>query len=81
MADPGGANPAMAPIEVGNGVWPPSGGRKSNDSTVNMSKSKNFGPPRIDVGYGFAPPTENATLKTSKRSMTKKRLSEILGDK
>ena len=54
----GGANPAMAPLEVGNGVWPP----------------------RIDVGYGFAPPpygknstpTEKWHSKTLKRSMTKK---------
>src|SRR6218665_3802695 len=36
VADPeGGANPAMAHIEVGNGVWPPRG-RKSNDSTVKV---------------------------------------------
>src|SRR6218665_185150 len=55
VADPRGANPAMAPIEVGNGVWPPLGGRKSNDSTVNMCKSKDFGP-LFDVGYGFGPP-------------------------
>src|SRR6218665_679922 len=35
------------PIEVGNGVWPPLGGRKSNDSTVNMLKSKDFGTPYL----------------------------------
>src|SRR6218665_2944356 len=58
-------------IEVGNGVWHPLGGRKSNDSTVNMSKSKDFGPPRINFGYGFGLPTENDTLNTSKRAMTK----------
>ena len=51
----GGPNPAMAPIEVGNGVWPPLGSRKSNDSIANLSKCKDLGP-RIDVGYGFAPP-------------------------
>ena len=28
VADPGGANPAMPPIEVGKGVWPPSGAER-----------------------------------------------------
>ena len=51
-----GANPAMAPIEVGNGVWRPLGGRNSNGRIVNLCKFKDFGPPLIDVGYGFWPP-------------------------
>ena len=37
--------------------------------------------PPTDVGYGFGPPTENHYIKTLKRSMTKKRSSEILGDR
>jgi len=48
-----GANPVMAPLEVGNGVWPPLGERRNNDSSVNFAKFKVFGPPHIDVGYGF----------------------------
>src|SRR6218665_2674990 len=40
VADPGVASPAMAPIEVGHGVWPPFGGRRINDSIVNLSKCK-----------------------------------------
>jgi len=56
VADPGGANPAMdPPIEVGNGVWSPLGGRKSDDSIVNMSKSKDFGPPVLMSVTDFAP--------------------------
>jgi len=50
-----GANPAMPPTEVGNGIWPPLGGRKNNESSVNFPKFKNFDPP-IDVGHGFDPP-------------------------
>src|SRR6218665_3400200 len=42
MADPGGQIRSWPPIEVGNGVWPPLegrlGGRKCNDSIVNLSK-------------------------------------------
>jgi len=41
----------------------PLGGRKSNDSIVNLWKCKDFGP-RIDVGYGFGPPTEKYDVKT-----------------
>src|SRR6218665_2938258 len=53
--------------------WPPHrswqwssahlGGRKSNDSIVNLSKCKDIGPTRIDVGYGFGPLRINTTLK------------------
>src|SRR6218665_3540712 len=50
----------------------PLGGRKRNDSTVNLSKSKDFGPPAIDAGYGFGSPTEKYHIKTLKRSITKK---------
>src|SRR6218665_2674933 len=43
----------------------PLGGRKSNDSIVNLSKYKDFGLRRINVGYGFAPlPTEKYHIKT-----------------
>ena len=70
------------PIEVGNGVWPTLGGRKSNDSVVNLAKCKGFGPPRIDVGYGFTPPYgESTTLKHGKDRWLKRRSSEILGDR
>ena len=58
VADPGGKSGHGHPIEVVNGVGPPLWGRKSNDSIVNLSKCRDFGPPRIDVGYGFGPPTE-----------------------
>jgi len=63
----GGANPAMAP----HGSWqwsfaPPVGGRKNNDSIVKLAKCKNFAPPLIDVGYGFAPPKDKGRLKHEK---------------
>ena len=55
MADPGGANPAMAPLEVGNGAWPPSG---AETAMVELSICVNVRilAPLIDVGYGFGPP-------------------------
>jgi len=60
------------PIEVGNRVWPPLGGRKSNDIIVNLSKCKDFGPP-ISMSVMDLPPLwENTTLKHEKRSMEKK---------
>jgi len=37
-----GANPAMAPIEVGNGVWLPFEGRQNNDSIVKKGHEKFF---------------------------------------
>ena len=78
LADPEGANPAMAlPIEVANGVWPPLGAEKVMIG-LNMSKSKDFGP-RIDVDYRFGPPAENSKLKHSKGSMTKKKVNRNLG--
>src|SRR6218665_1263739 len=46
-------------------------GRKSNDSTVNLWKSKGFGPPyrcRLRI---WPPPTEKYHVKTRKRSITK----------
>ena len=42
------ANPAMAPIKVGNGICPPRG-RKNNDSIVNLAKCKDFGPTLSDL--------------------------------
>src|SRR6218665_3835891 len=51
QADPGGGKsgpPSKMAMEFG----PPLGGRKSNDSIVNLSKCRILGP-RIDVGYGF----------------------------
>ena len=65
VADPGGANPAMAPpSKLAMEFGPPRGG-KSNGSIGNLCKCKGFGPPRIDVGYGFAPPpTDNRAFKT-----------------
>src|SRR6218665_2931365 len=58
----GGQIRPWPPIEVGNEVCP-LGGRKSNDSIVNLCKSKDFGGPRIDVGYGFGPLRKHTTLK------------------
>ena len=59
-----GANPAMAPHQS----WKWSNDRPNNDNTkiineenildsciVNLSKCKEIVPPRIDVGYEFAP--------------------------
>ena len=43
----------------------PLGGRKSNDSIVNLSKCKDFAP-RIDVGYGFGSPYGKYHIKTKK---------------
>jgi len=55
------------PIEIGNGVWPPLWDRKSNGSIVILLKSKDFGPPRSDVGYRFGPPLwKNTTENTEK---------------
>ena len=51
QADPGGGKsgpPSKMAMEFG----PPLGGRKNNDSIVNLSKCRILGP-RIDVGYGF----------------------------
>src|SRR6218665_3591039 len=61
VTDPGGKSGHVPPIEDGNGVWP-LGGRKSNDSIVNLCKSKDFGLHRIDIGYGFGPPRKKYTL-------------------
>ena len=49
----GAANPAMAPPSKFAMEFGPLEGRKSNDSTVNSLKSKDFGHPLIDFGYGF----------------------------
>ena len=65
------ANPAMAPHRSWQWSLAPSGGRNSNGRIVNLCKCKDFGFPLIDVGYGFAPPTENQHIKTQKQSMTK----------
>src|SRR6218665_3272177 len=68
-----GANPAMAhPHRSQQWSLAPLGGRKSNDSIVNLLKCEEFGPSSIDVGYGFAPPHRKYHIKTLKRSMTKK---------
>src|SRR6218665_310659 len=63
-----GANPAMAPIEIGNGVWPPFGTERAMEV---------FGPP-YRCRLRIWPPMEKYKYKTQKRSMTKKRSSEIL---
>src|SRR6218665_3190132 len=56
-----GANPAMGPHRSWQWSLAPCtlGGRNSNDIIMNLCKCKDFGPPLIDVGYGFGPPTEN----------------------
>ena len=77
VADPGRGKSGHGPsIEVVNGVWSPLGSRKSNDSIVNLSKSKDFGPPVSMSATDLAPPTEKGQIKTLKRSMIKKRSSE-----
>ena len=58
VADPGGGKSGHGPHGSCQWSLAPLGGRKSNDSIVNLSKSKDFGSSRIDVGYGFGPPTE-----------------------
>src|SRR6218665_2077111 len=74
----------MAPLHR-NSQWSlaPLRDRKSNGSIVILLKSKEFGPPRIEVGCGFGPPYawKNTIYRTRKRSMTKKRSSEIFGDR
>src|SRR6218665_43607 len=76
VADPGrGKSPHRPSIEVVNGVWSPLGSRKSNDSIVNLSKSKDFGPPPYRCRLRIWPPTEKDHIKTLKRSMTKKKPS------
>src|SRR6218665_2655179 len=78
VADPGGQI----------GPWPPSKlamefapleGRKRNDSTVNLWKSKGFALPYrcFDVGYGFAPLRKNTIFKAGKSSMTKKKVEGL----
>ena len=54
------------PIEVGNGVWPPIGGRKCNDSIVNLPKSNDFGPPVSLSATDLVPIRKNTTLKHKK---------------
>ena len=56
MADPEGGNPAMVPPSKLAMKFAPLEGRKRNDSIENLWKCKDFGPPRIDVGYSFGPP-------------------------
>ena len=53
----GGKSGHGPPIEIGNGVWPPLEGRKSNDSTVNLLKSK-----AGDLAYGFGSPLQKETI-------------------
>jgi len=84
VADPGGANPAMAPpskfaMEFG----PPLRDRKSNGSILILLKSKEFGPPVSMSAADLALLWKNTIYKTRKRSMTKnkKRSSEIFGDR
>src|SRR6218665_1922388 len=77
-----GANPAMAPHQNWQWSLAPLRDRKSNGSIVILLKSKDFGPPvAMHVGYRFGPPYEKIPYETRKRSMTKKRSSEILGDR
>src|SRR6218665_88529 len=75
----GGANPAMAPPAKLAMEFVPLRDRKSNGSIVILLKSKDFGPPRIDVGYGFGPPLwknwKNTILKHEKGHQ------KILGDR
>ena len=72
MANPEGGKSGHGPrIEVGNGVWPPSGTERVM-TTLRICRNVMILVPRIDVGYGFGPPTVKYRIKTLKRSMTKK---------
>jgi len=58
VADPGGRQiRPWPPIEVGNGVWPPSGAERVMIALW-IWRNVRLLAPRIDVGYGFGPPTE-----------------------
>ena len=77
VADPEGqirpCPPPKLTMEFG-----PLGGRKRNDSIANLSI---LAPPYRRRLRIWPPPTEKYHIKTLKRSMTKKRSSEILGDR
>ena len=76
-----GANPAMPPIEVDNGVWPPSRAERVMIVLWICGKVRVLAP--LSMSATDLPPTEkyHNFIKTWKRSMTKKRSSEILGDR
>ena len=57
-------NPAMAPHRSWQWSLAPLGGRKNNDSIVNLVKCKHFGPPPVSMlATDLAPLKKNATLK------------------
>src|SRR6218665_3459136 len=66
VADPGVANPAMAPSKLAIEFGPPFGGRQINDRIVNLSKCKDFGPPVSMSATDLAPQRKNTTLKHEK---------------
>ena len=45
VADPGGANPAMPPIEIRNGVWPPPAGQKEQWKYCDYVEKQGVWPP------------------------------------
>ena len=55
MADPGGANPAMAPHQSWQWSLAPLGGRNSNGRIVNLCQFKDFGPPKSMWATDLAP--------------------------
>src|SRR6218665_3915860 len=57
-----GANPAMPPNRSWQWSLAPLGGRKSNDSIVNLSKCKDFAPVSMSA-TDLAPLRKNNTLK------------------
>src|SRR6218665_3972200 len=67
VADPGGANPAMAPHRNWQLSLAPLRDRKSNGSIVILLKSKDFGSPRSDVLYRFGPPLWKNTIENTKK--------------
>ena len=66
MADPGVANPVMAPHRSWQWSLAPLGGRKRNGSIVYLWKSKDFGPP-YRRWLRIWPPTEKDHIETVKK--------------
>jgi len=73
VADPGGANPAMAPHRYWQWSLAPLWDRKSNGSIVILLKSKDFGAP-VAMSASDLAPLWKIPYKTRKRPRTKKKV-------
>src|SRR6218665_1654160 len=77
-----GSKSGHAPPSKLSMEFAPSGAERVMTALWNCRKVRNVAPPRIDVGSGFGSPIRKKDqIKTLKRSMTKKRSGEILGDR